>query len=202
MMLYRWGSLSCRHFAKSTKGRPVTGGEGIRKRLRDYVEVAKAIRILQAPHSDYTVVPMRFQVPTEAPWPESIQGKLFHTSEVRRHYKAGTLEPDVVDALNNLGFVWDVNEHKWELKVAALRRYKELHDGSMAVPFSFVVPDQDPNWPKDTWNFPLGQFVNHTLQEMSNSKRKRQLLESNPTPRQQQLNALGFDWTQSFEPRN
>ncbi|ETW01145.1 hypothetical protein H310_06751 [Aphanomyces invadans] len=197
MMLHRLGSITRRHIA--IRGRPGTAGEGVRKRLKDYVEVAKVIRTLQAPHSDYTVVPMRFQVPNEAPWPESIQGKLFHTSEVRRHYKAGTMEPEVVDALNKLQFVWDVNEHKWELKVAALRRYKELNNGSTVVPSSFVVPDQDPAWPKDTWNFPLGQFVHQTIQEINTSKRKRHVLETNPTPRQQQLTALGFDWTQPLD---
>ena len=37
--------------------------------------------------------------------------------------------------------------------------YKELH-GNLYVPFNFVVPDNEPNYPQDSWGVKLGWGLN------------------------------------------
>ncbi|KAF0696010.1 Aste57867_13223 [Aphanomyces stellatus] len=190
----RWTGL--RHFAKaaSKTPKPVPLNDRALKRCDDFVTVAKVMRTLQAARSDMTDLPLDFVVPAEAPWPEQLYGKTIRTSEIRRFYKDGALPASVVDDLNSVHFIWDKFGYLWNNKIAALRVYKELY-GHTRVPFAFVVPDEDPAWPKDTWNLRLGRAVSTILKDVQTSKRKQKQLETKPDARQQQLLEIDFDFT-------
>ena len=45
------------------------------------------------------------------------------------------------------------------LAPAAVVAYKEVH-GDLFVPFNFVVPDNDPNYPQEAWGVKLGWGLN------------------------------------------
>ncbi|KAG9408335.1 hypothetical protein AC1031_021575 [Aphanomyces cochlioides] len=146
------------------------------------LEVVRIARDIQAHTSDYTNFPARFTVPSMTPWPSSLQGKTIHVAKVRKQYKDGTLPQDVVDTLDNLGFVWDAKQHNWDLRVAALKTYKEIH-GSLLVPYEYTVPSEAP-WAKDLWGCKLGVAV-------TNIRSRMEVL----TPdRKASLDALEFVW--------
>eukprot|EP00937_MAST-01D_sp_MAST-1D-sp2_P002301 g2301.t1 len=59
--------------------------------------------------------------------------------------------------LERLGFVWSVNDWKFERTLTALRTYAELH-GDLCVNKRFDVPPEAP-WDRGLWGFPLGRAV-------------------------------------------
>ncbi|OQR84709.1 Carboxyvinyl-carboxyphosphonate phosphorylmutase [Thraustotheca clavata] len=62
---------------------------------------------------------------------------------------------------------WFCVEYEWQLKLAALTTYKKLH-GNLLIPKKFVVPTNDRQWPKDTWNITLGLLVTNLRSRQSN----------------------------------
>jgi hypothetical protein len=51
-----------------------------------------------------------------------------------------------LEALEEIGFVWNVMDHKWKtLFVPSLQRYHQIY-GHCDVPQAFVVPSNDPQW--------------------------------------------------------
>ncbi|CAK4686249.1 hypothetical protein LEN26_009418 [Aphanomyces euteiches] len=192
--MHRLQLFSLRHLATRARKPPPELSKADLDRCYDFIQVTKIFREQQAATSDFTIVPVTFKVPPEAPWPESLHGKIQRTSKIRRWYKDGALPDDVVQQLDGLKFVWDVMDHNWNMKVLALSKYKDIY-GDTYMPYSYVVPDQDPNWPKDTWNMKLGHVVHFILRDVQSTKRKLTLAMTKPDARQQQLTALGFDWT-------
>jgi superfamily II DNA or RNA helicase len=83
------------------------------------------------------------------------------------------LSPEKVKRLNDLGFVWDSLEEKWEIGFHALARYKE-ENGDCLVPLRFI----------DDNNFRLGNWV-------STQRRKKDTLSPEKVKR---LNELGVVW--------
>jgi hypothetical protein len=103
-------------------------------------------------------VPLNFVVPNEIPWEDALVGLKLGSivRNIRRYSK--TFKPDRLQKLNELGFVWCVDDHLWENKWKALETYKRLH-GHLLVPQAFNVPDNDMLWPAQTWGMKLGRVV-------------------------------------------
>jgi hypothetical protein len=103
------------------------------------------------------LIKQTYIVPKEAPWPVWGHGFRLGTfvNQLRRYKKKNKLSPSTEDELSNLGFVWDAVLFKQEAILTAFKAYKQIH-GHVSVPLSFVVPNQDDSWPKETWNIRLG----------------------------------------------
>ncbi|KAH9105507.1 hypothetical protein LEN26_014739 [Aphanomyces euteiches] len=157
------------------------GREGMS--MKAWEENIEALRIYKAIHGNLNV-PIYYKVDTgDAEWPEKLWGK-------RLGYTVGTLrkrqeriDPERREILDSMGFVWDAMQAKWEKNLLALETYKAI-EGNLLVKHRFVVPDQDPAWPKDTWNMKLGVLV-------ANCRKKK---ESLPRNIHDALTAMGFVW--------
>ncbi|KAF0722162.1 hypothetical protein Ae201684P_020057 [Aphanomyces euteiches] len=57
-----------------------------------------------------------------------------------------------------MGFIWDTVQDILEKNLLVIETYKAIHE-DLLVKTTFVEPDQDPAWPKDTWNMKLGYLV-------------------------------------------
>ncbi|CAE8622276.1 unnamed protein product [Polarella glacialis] len=96
----------------------------------------------------------------------------------RRGQGSGRLEPEQIEQLDLLGFVWDLVQHSWERSFQHLKAYKEEH-GHIAVPRSYVADD----------GFKLGQWV------MTQRQSRRGQGSGRLEPEQiEQLDLLGFVW--------
>ncbi|KAG9415274.1 hypothetical protein AC1031_008718 [Aphanomyces cochlioides] len=93
------------------------------------------------------------------------------------------MDPARREMLDSMGFIWDAVQANWEKNLLALETYKAIHE-DLLVKTTFVVPDQDPAWPKDTWNMKLGSLVRHY----------RRGKDSLPPKIRDALNAMGFVW--------
>ncbi|KAF0685119.1 Aste57867_22944 [Aphanomyces stellatus] len=152
-------------------------------RQRYLLEIAQIAHEQQHPYSKYTNLSADFEVPYGDPWPPMAQGTMIQISLFRRAYKAGKMDAEVVAALDKINFVWDPRHHKWQLQVAALKRYKELF-GDTSVPSHFTILPDDNEWDCDLWSIKLGQVV------MNLRKRAASV----PADIKAELDAIGFAW--------
>ncbi|ETW06434.1 hypothetical protein H310_02690 [Aphanomyces invadans] len=148
-----------------------------------FVEAATILHSMTKHSSSITCFPKLYTIPRQAPWPLHLQGVKLNTAQVRMHYKNNNLHPDTKRALERINFVFDVNQVKWNQKIAALCIYKQLHGGDLCVPQDFRIPTDDPRWPRDVWGMRLGLAV-------------RSIRQKTPTDsdRYRQLSAMGFVW--------
>ncbi|OQR95969.1 hypothetical protein THRCLA_22036 [Thraustotheca clavata] len=128
----------------------------------------------------------KFFVPLEPPWPESAQGQLIDVDAMRQAYKKGSLDAGVVDALNQVGFVWDLRQYKWEQQLFALQTYFNIY-GHTKVPYRFIVPQDDERWPTSVVGIHLGNIVH----------KWRQQADVLPPEKKLQLDTLNFVWKAS-----
>ncbi|KAF0743469.1 hypothetical protein Ae201684P_020077 [Aphanomyces euteiches] len=94
----------------------------------------------------------------DAEWPEKLWGKRLGFAVLNIRHRRETIDPSRREILDSMGFVWDGIQAKWEKNLLALETYKAIYE-DLLVRTTFVVPDQDLSWPKDTWNMKLGYFV-------------------------------------------
>ncbi|KAF0743502.1 hypothetical protein Ae201684P_020106 [Aphanomyces euteiches] len=134
-------------------------------------------------HSKFTTFLRRIEVPSTPEWPSHLHGEIFHISAFRRAHRAGLLEPSIVQALDAIGFVWDVPKHQWELFMEALNIYKTLH-GHVIVPTDFQVPEDDAQWPAHLWAFKLGIKVGNIRRDKAKV----------PLERKKELDEIQFVW--------
>ena len=99
-----------------------------------------------------------YVIPSKQPWPKPLWGvKLGSQVKTWRNQK-DNLSSNVVQALNERDFIWDVNEYEFQtISIPALRTYGELK-GNMLVPISYQVPATS-KWPKSTHGCRLGKKV-------------------------------------------
>ena len=91
------------------------------------------------------------------------------TEVQKRKYKNKTLEQDKIDKLNELGFIWDVNESLWENGFSLYKSYKEENNGE----------PMNSNKDLGTWcRLQRRKYKNKTLEQDKIDK----------------LNELGFIW--------
>jgi hypothetical protein len=101
-------------------------------------------------------VPQSFVVPSEEPWPEGSWGlKLGGViSSIRSRGTYTRTNPERLQKLEDMGFMFDDYERRWEETKSTLELYHEKH-GHMDVPQSFVVPRKG-SWPEEMWDKRLG----------------------------------------------
>ena len=158
-------------------------------RDRPYSSVIEALRTYHSIHGDL-VIPRRFVVPKSVDYPTKWHGvdlasTVYDMRWWQRHVKSN---PERVEELNKLGFVWDRLQPEWNLVLQALMTYAALNYGNVMVPASFVVPYGDDSYPQATWGIPLGNCV-HRIRVRGDF-----LTGQNSMPRRKQLDGLGFVW--------
>ena len=141
-----------------------------------------------------TLVPISFVVPSnDYTW--SIDtwgmplGNIVNRIRLRGDYLRG--KPDRIRQMHMLGFVWDVKEYKFLKFYSALKHYRDnvqdwSRDKILKVPSSFVIPENDLNWPKELRGYPLGVKCQAIRQ-------KEIYVKDNPE-RKLMLNQLGFQF--------
>ncbi|RHY87265.1 hypothetical protein DYB37_013367 [Aphanomyces astaci] len=148
------------------------------------VVVKMAVDAFDDKVSKYTTLPAQFKVPPSPDLPLSMHGSWVNISTFREAYRKQKLAPEVVEALNKVGFIWDVRQHKWEMTVQGLRTYSNLHN-HVIIPRTFVVPHGDERWPKESWNWKLGRVVDNLRQDKDKLAQDRIAT----------LDSLGFVWS-------
>ncbi|TMW61567.1 hypothetical protein Poli38472_012758 [Pythium oligandrum] len=101
-----------------------------------------------------------FIVPSELPWPKEAWGFSLGNTVERIRLKGNYAKQIANDGkfMEEIGFVRDVNEHNWRMKVRpSLKMFAQLN-GHCLVRADFIVPSELP-WPKEAWGFPLGSTV-------------------------------------------
>jgi hypothetical protein len=133
-------------------------------------------------------VPREFVIPSSAPWAEETWGMklgtIVNTIRDQGIYLRDD-KPERKEWLDEIGFVWDDLERRWEAAQTVLTVYKEEH-GDLNVPFRFVIPSSAP-WAEETWGMKLGSIVSHIR------SRRDYLSDDNPE-RKQWLDDMGFRW--------
>lgn len=156
-------------FSSTWSGNSVAGGDGNKDVRKAHgspswaKKVVAAVKAYKEVHGD-TVVPRSFVVPTgDARWPREARG--YRLGEAVNHLrvdlKAGELSAETVAELEQLRFVTDVSQYRWEEVITpALRHFHKLH-AHIDVPFHFVVPTGDASWPRPSWGLKMGYVVNN-----------------------------------------
>jgi hypothetical protein len=149
----------------------------------------------------HVLVPCHFVVPTgDTQWPISTWkiplGSCVHRIRVRNDFLRGSHAASRRDQLDGLGFAWDLNEHRFQSFVLALRYYAMNHDCGvysssnrltpLIVPSSFIVPSDSDVWPSELWGYPLGARCT--------AVRQKSLYVKEQPHRKQVLESLGFYW--------
>ncbi|KAH9109205.1 hypothetical protein AeMF1_015695 [Aphanomyces euteiches] len=132
------------------------GFEGIS--MEAWEENLEALRIYKSIHGNLNV-PTTFKLKMgDVEWPEKLWDKKLGYSVGTLRKQEEIMDPARREILDSMGFIWDAVQANWEKKLLALETYKAIHE-DLLVKTTFVVPDQDPAWPKATWNMKLGYLV-------------------------------------------
>jgi hypothetical protein len=134
------------------------------------------------------LIPEAFVVPSSGPWAEKTWGvKLGSIVRVIRSRGAYLSDdkPERKEWLDEMGFVWDDLERRWEVARTALTVYKEVH-GDLLIPKAFVVPSSGP-WAEETWGMNLGSIV-------SMIRSQGRYLSDDKPERKEWLDEMGFQW--------
>ena len=153
----------------------------------------EAFKIFKEQHG-HLMVPNAFEVvpeddDTSQQWPLHLHGLPLGkvVSNARQSYKKGNLSDHDMQQLEELGFVWDVREHRWQHEtLASLKCFKKAY-GDFPIPYPFIVPDGDARWPAHLWGQKLG-IVHCNLRTRAEKYSAR---------RQAELEAIGFPMDRS-----
>jgi hypothetical protein len=133
---------------------------GPQKASHDFERVFKALSDFKAVHGD-VVVPLKFVVPRgDAAYSDNAWGL-----NLGRNLQFIRLEgyySEHRDRLEALGVNFDVKKidfRGFDVIYSALEAFKAVH-GNLLVPYKFVVPQGDVNYPPETWGMKLGVNVN------------------------------------------
>jgi hypothetical protein len=150
-------------------------------------KVQSAFVTYKEEHGDLNV-PVAFVIPSSATWAEELWGMKFGmiVNNIRaKGYYLSDDKPERKEWLDEMGFVWDDLERRWDIAQTALTMYKEEH-GDLNVPHAFVVPSSAP-WAEETWGMKLGSIVN-TIRSYG------QYLSDDKPERKEWLDEMGFVW--------
>jgi hypothetical protein len=111
-------------------------------------------------------------------------GSIVNTIRSRGDYLSDD-KPERKEWLDEIGFVWNDHERRWDISQTALTVYKEEH-GDLLVPKAFVVPSSAP-WAEETWGMNLGSIVDHI-------RYRGQYLRDDKPERKEWLEEMGFCW--------
>jgi hypothetical protein len=134
-------------------------------------------------------IPDKFTVPYDSIWPLELHGfRLGKRLESLLNYPLFQNEfISEFEQLQEVGF--NSTEFKllndWDMTLLALQKYMHIV-GDAAVPVDFIVPPNDPIWPRLLWGWRLGSHVSsiRSFNRYIKDNSSRQLL----------LDELGFEW--------
>ncbi|KAE8877589.1 hypothetical protein PF005_g10559 [Phytophthora fragariae] len=133
-------------------------------------------------------VPGAFVVPPDENWPTRLWGlklgAIVHEIRGQDNYYAAQVSHNKA-RLEELGFVWNVSESKWNERILPALETFHLLKAHCRVPNSFVVPS-DENWPTPSWGLRLGKVVKWIRSEGCYS--------TQVSRDQARLEKLGFAW--------
>ncbi|ETW01140.1 hypothetical protein, variant [Aphanomyces invadans] len=130
-------------------------------------------------------VPRNFTVPRDdKQWPTDTWGLSLGAAVHNMRTGHLLLHPGHEAAFLALGFTWDVKNTQWESNLEALKHFIRLHEHSH-VPYRFVVPDDDPEWPIHMHGLPLGRVM---------ASWRHIGADDMPPDRRAALDALDFVW--------
>jgi hypothetical protein len=121
----------------------------------DFERVFKALSDYKAVHGD-VIVPQKFSVPRDAAYSVNAWGLKLGTNLQFIRSKGYYFEHR--DRLEALGVNFDVKNYDvrgFDVIYSALEAYKAVH-GNLLVHQKFVVPQDDVNYPPETWGMKLG----------------------------------------------
>ena len=163
--------------------------DGKYKRTYSWTEILNAFSLYKekhfagTAHAENWTVPVRFVIPSDTnEWPEAVWGlKLGRTAfnmKNRHTYSDHRAE------LEAMGMSFGVvKATKWEMTLAALQTYKQLHVvgtsqdvSKWCVPLRFVVPETA-DWPEHSWKSRLGQTVRDIRSKNYFKEHKEELLQ-------------------------
>mmetsp|Transcript_20895 Transcript_20895/g.45335 ORF Transcript_20895/g.45335 Transcript_20895/m.45335 type:complete len:310 (-) Transcript_20895:66-995(-) len=154
----------------------------------------------------HVLVPTKFVVPFgNDNWPRATWGinlgDCVYRIRARNDFLRGSSYDSRREQLDGLGFVWDVQEHRFRTFYGTLRHFARLNemgpfscsiDGLAAraeplcVPSTYTVP-QSPEWPRGVWGYPLGARCT--------AVRQKELYIKGHPERRFMLDELGFHWS-------
>jgi Arc/MetJ-type ribon-helix-helix transcriptional regulator len=139
-------------------------------------------------HGDL-VLPRRFVVPVDPTYPQQwhqmdLASVVYSMNWWKLHIKN---RPERVSRLSKLGFIWERLQPEWNLILEALVTFRAIHN-NVLVPYRFVVPRGDSQWPRATWGLPLGSCV-YRIRARNDFLRGH-----HAGSRRDQLDGLGFVW--------
>lgn len=90
-----------------------------------------------------------------------------HVSALREWYKTdkSVFEPEDLKRIDEMGFVWQLQDPKADLALLAFKVYSRLNR-NCEVPLEYVVPKSD-DWPQITWGLRLGEILHGIRSEGS-----------------------------------
>ena len=151
--------------------------------------VQPALMMYKEVHGDLEVS-KAFVVPSSAPWAEETWGmrlgNVVRDIRIKGIYLKGEDAAKRRAWLDEMGFVWDDHERRWEDTRSAMATYKEVH-GDLEVPYVFVVPSSAP-WAEETWGMRLGKAVNNIRAQ------DYYLKGEDAAERRAWLDEMGFRW--------
>jgi hypothetical protein len=147
-------------------------------------------------HYGDLLVPTNFTVPYDEPeWPIATWGialgRAVYRIRNRGDFIRGGSAWSRREQLDGIGFVWDIQEYRFEKFYSALCAFSKNEAPSdingqfkvLRVPTRFVIP-KNTDWPQDLWGYKLGEKCNHVRQ-------KGLYIKNNPH-RQRRLQEIGF----------
>lgn len=76
--------------------------------------------------------------------------------------------------LDEIGFIWNSHDKKFELTVKGLYTYKEIY-GNLIIPLAFIVPYNSVKWNFELWGLKLGK-LHHNLRSKKKLLYKSKIL--------------------------
>ncbi|KAF0687554.1 Aste57867_20673 [Aphanomyces stellatus] len=125
-----------------------------------WADKLSALRIFYDLHGHMNVpIAFTISVDDDGTWPASLDGvhlgRVVNSLRTRRE----SLPPSQQRALDDLGFVWSSWDLSWTQRIRALSTYRLLHGDLHLIPRDFVVPADDPRWPRETHGMHLYMVV-------------------------------------------
>ena len=135
---------------------------------------------------NHLLVPRKFKVAEGCgAWPEDLWGMPLGIRVGSIRQGKSYVDLSYASALDQIGFVWNVTEYKFNLLAEALLTYQKLN-GNMYIPQKFVVDNDDYDWPSYFWGYKLGDKVQRLRQSFVKGKMCEQ--------QKEKLNSIGFIW--------